>query len=148
MKIWKVILATIVIFAAGALAGGLFVNNRIAQAPPPKPPVPGIISQQHFQARLKSELKLTADQTNRIDKVFADGNARIKIIWDLLGPEVQKERQVVYENIRAILTPEQREKFEQLLKEPPRRPDQRRGPRPGTNSTNNVKMPPPNDARL
>jgi hypothetical protein len=140
VKIWKVILATIVIFAAGAFAGGLFVKNRLVPTPPPyKPPVPGIISQQHFQARLKSELKLSGEQTNRIDKIFAESNARIKIIWDLLGPEVQKERQVVYENIRAELSPEQRERFEQLLKEPPRRPDgQRRGPRPNTNQTNVV----------
>jgi Spy/CpxP family protein refolding chaperone len=141
VKVWKVILATIVIFAAGALAGGLFVKSRTAQAPPPKPPVPGIISQQHFQARLKKELELSAEQTNRIDKIFAESNARIKIYWDLLSPDVQKERQVVYENIRAELTPAQREKFEQLLKQPPRRPDgQRRGPR-GTNQPNSANMP-------
>jgi Spy/CpxP family protein refolding chaperone len=134
VKIWKVILATIVIFAAGVFAGGVITKALTPESPAQKPPVPGILSQERFQKRLKQELKLTADQTNRIDKIFADNKERIKILWDLIGPEVQKERQAVRENIRAILTPEQREKFEQLLKEPPHPSDQQRhGPRPGTN---------------
>lgn len=142
MKIWKVIFATIVIFAAGALAGGMFVKSRIVQTPPPKQPVPQVLSQEKFQAKLKEKLHLTSEQTNRIDKVFAESNARIKIIWGLLGPEMQKERQEVAENIRAILTPPQREKFEQLLKQPHRSDGQRRG---RTSSTNNAKMPSPGD---
>lgn len=125
MKIWKVILATIVIFAAGALAGGLLVKT-LSPAPPPKAPVPPIISQQRFQEKLKRELQLNADQTNHVDKVFYESNARIKILWDLVGPEMQKERQEVYENIRGILTAEQREKFEQLLKQSHRPDGQRR----------------------
>ena len=126
MKIWKVILATIVIFAAGALAGGLLVKTLTPPPPPPKPPVPPIISQQRFQDKLKRELQLNGDQTNRMDKIFHESNARIKILWDLVGPEMQKERQEVYENIRAILNAEQREKFEQLLKQSHRPDGQRR----------------------
>lgn len=141
MKVWKVILATIVIFAAGVIAGGMLVKALTPVPLPPKPPVPPILSQQRFQEKLKRELKLSADQTNRVDKVFGESNARIKILWDLVGPEMQKERQEVSENIRAILTPEQRETFEKLLKEPPHRPEgQRRGPR-GTNQTNSANMP-------
>jgi hypothetical protein len=138
VRIWKVILATVVIFITGALAGGIWVKAFAPTILPPKPPVPGILTQQRFQARLKNELKLSADQTNRVDKIFSESNARIKYIWDLLGPEVQKERQLVYDSIRSELNSEQREKFEQLLKEPSHRPDgQRRGgPRPAANQTN------------
>lgn len=142
MKVWKVILATVVIFAAGALAGGLFVRTFSPPPPPPKPPVPPVISQQRFQEKLKRELQLTADQTNRIDKIFSESNARIRIIWDLLNPEMQRERQEVYENIRAILTTEQRGKFEQLLKQS-HRPDGRRGPRAGTNQQSVTGAPAP-----
>jgi hypothetical protein len=145
VKIWKVIFATIVIFAAGALTGGMFVKSRIVTPPTPKPPVPPILSQQRFQEKLKKELQLAGDVTNRIDKIFSESNARIKIIWDLLGPEMQKERQEVAENIRALLTPAQREKFEQLLKQTHRPDGQRRGQRSGTNATNNAKMPSPGD---
>lgn len=139
MKIWKVILATIVIFIAGAFAGGMVVKSRTSVPPPPQPPVPPILAQQRFQQKLKRELQLTGDVTNRIDKIFAESNPRIKIIWDLLNPEMQKELKDVRDAIRAELTPEQREKFEQLLKQP-HRPDGRRGPR-GTNVTNSVPAP-------
>lgn len=146
MKIWKAILATLVIFAAGMFAGGLVAKKVL----PPKPlPVaaPPVDMQQRFYQKLKKELELTADQTNRLDKIFVEGNARVKIIWDLMAPELQKERQEVYENIRAVLNPPQREKFEQLTKErPPRRPDSdgsRRGPKSG--ETNRSKGPKPED---
>jgi hypothetical protein len=145
VKIWKVILATIVIFAAGALAGALFVQSRTPQPVAAKPPIPPVLSQQRFQQKLRKELQLSGEVTNRIDKIFAESNARIKIIWDLLGPEMQKELREVHENIRAELTAEQREKFQQLLKQSHRSDGQRRGPRTGTNSTNSPKMPSPGD---
>ncbi len=140
MKIWKVILATLVIFAAGMFAG--VVAGRKTQPPPaaPKESIPPISSQQRFYERLKKELQLTAEQTNRIDKIFAEGNEQVKVIWDLLNPELQKHRQEVYESVRAVLTPEQREKFERLIKERSsmRKPDfdgpRSRSPKPGTNA--------------
>ena len=142
MKIWKAILATLVIFAAGMFAGGLVAKRVIGQKPPPIP-APPVDMQQRFYGKLKKELALTADQTNRLDKIFVEGNARVKIIWDLMAPELQKERDEVFENIRAVLTPEQREKFEKLAKERPRKPDGdgRRGPKPG--ETNRSKEPRP-----
>lgn len=137
MKIWKVILATIVIFAAGVLAGGLIAKSLAPKPQLPKPPVPGILSQQRFQSRLKEKLQLTPEQTNRIDRIFAESNERVRILWGLIGPELQKELQEVRDSIRAELTPEQREKFEQLLK----RPDGRHLPRGGTNPTNAAAFP-------
>jgi len=141
VKIWKVIFATIVIFAAGALAGGILVKSLKLPGPPAKPPVPGFLSRQGFQDRLKKELQLTAEQTNRIDKIFAESNERMKILWGLIGPEVQKELQEVHESIRGELTPSQRETFERLLKQSGHRPEgQRRGSR-GTNQTNSANLP-------
>lgn len=136
MKIWKVILATVVIFAAGALAGGILVKTFGPKPDIAKPPVPGILSQQRFQSRLKEKLELTPEQTNRIDRIFAESNERIRILWGLIGPELQKELKEVRDNIRAELSPEQREKFEQLLKS--HRSDGRRGSRGSTNQTNSA----------
>ena len=144
MKVWKVILATVVIFVAGALMGGILVKTVYPAGPaaaPAEPPVPPVLSQQRFQEKLKRELQLSEDQTNRINRIFRESNARIKALWDRVGPDMQKERHEVRESIRAILNPEQREKFEKLLKEPPHRPDgQRRGPR-STNQTNSATSP-------
>ena len=139
MKIWKVILATVVIFAAGALAGGILVKTLGPKPDIAKPPVPGILSQQRFQSRLKEKLELTPEQTNRIDKIFAESNERIRILWGLIGPELQKELKEVRDNSRAELSPEQRDKFEQLLKS--HRSDGRRGSRGPTNQTNSSEAP-------
>jgi hypothetical protein len=140
VKIWKVILATLVIFAAGAFSGGMFVKTRTPRFVPPEAPVPPILSQQNFQRKLKKELELSGDVTNRINKIFGESNARIKIIWDLLNPEMQKELKEVRDSIRAELTPEQREKFEQLLKSH-RSDGMRRGGSRGTNQTNSTTGP-------
>ena len=134
MKIWKVILATIVIFAAGAFSGGMLVKTL---TPKPQSPIPPHLLQQRFQARLKKELSLSSDQTNRIDKIFADSAANMKILWDLLGPDFEAEKREVRAKIRSELTPQQRDKFEQLLKEPHRSEGQRRF-REGTNQTNSA----------
>ncbi len=139
MKIWKVILATVVIFAAGMLAGGILVKTVGPKPPLPKPLVPQILAQQRFQSRLKEKLELTPEQTNRIDRIFAESNERIRILWGLIGPELQKELTEVRDSIRAELTAEQREKFEQLLIS--HRPDGRRAPRGGTNQTNSAVAP-------
>ena len=144
MKIWKVILATIVIFVAGAFAGGMLVK---LSRPKPETPPPPFLTQQFFKERLKKELHLTADQTNRIDKIFSDSGANMKILWDLIGPEVEAEKREVRDKIRKELTAEQREKFEQLLKQPPHRPEGPRRPR-GTNSTNSVKLAPTKSVAL
>jgi Spy/CpxP family protein refolding chaperone len=138
VKTWKAILATLVIFAAGMFAGGLVTKRVFPQKPPPIP-APPVDMQQRFYQKLKKELDLTAEQTNRLDKIFVEGNARVKIIWDLMAPELQKERQEVFENIRAVLTPEQREKFEKLAKERPHKSDGdagRRAPKPGETNRN------------
>jgi len=140
VKVWKVILATLVIFAAGALSGGLLVKSLTPPPLQPKPPIPPVLAQERFQAKLKRELQLTADQTNRIDRIFHESNARIKILWELVGPEMQKELQEVHAGIRNELTPEQRQKFEQLLKHP-RSDSTRRGPR-GTNSLSGTNLAP------
>jgi hypothetical protein len=150
VKIWKVILATVVIFAAGMFAGVVAGRKTKALPPPPIESIPQISAQQRLYAHLKKELQLTTDQSNRIDKIFAEGNERVKLIWDLLNPELRKERQEVYDNVRAALTPEQREKFEKLVKERPpmRKPEfdgQRpRSQKPGTNA--GAKGPRPEDA--
>ncbi len=120
------------------MAGGLLVKSL---TPKPQPPVPPVLLQQHFRERLKKELDLSAEQTLRIDKIFVESGANMKIIWDLIGPEVEAEKREVRDKIRGELTPEQRAKFEDLLQRPPHRFEGRRGPRGGTNQTSSTNTP-------
>ena len=147
MKAWKVILATLVIFAAGLVTGSFLAKGSKPLLPTqpirpdPAPPVPWIV-QERFLQTLQRELSLTAEQTARLKAVFADSRERMHILMDLINPELQAEKREVAERIRGELTPEQLIKFEQLLKHPHSRPgeasDGRRRPSGDRKKTNGV----------
>ena len=117
MNTWKVILATLVIFAAGVFTGGLLVKQT---SPPPPIPPPRDIRVQMLQ-RLARGLNLTAVQNEQIEQILHEGQERSKIFWDLLEPELHAEFRKTREEILEVLTPEQRKKFEDLLKQRQRR---------------------------
>ena len=82
-----------------------------------------MIVQERFLQQMKRELNLTPEQTNRLDKIFAESRERMKILMDLIEPEWRGELRDVREKIVAELRPDQREKFEQMLKHPRGRGD-------------------------
>ena len=148
MNYWKVILATVVIFGAGVLTGGLLVNyvdhshrgnphralaNTNAHPPEnhvigqqilPEIPMPRIAERmgKQFVQQLNDKLQLTPEQREKIEKIIADGQERNHEIWTNVAPKMRKVIQEVNQQIRAELTPEQLAQFEELLKHPPRRP--------------------------
>jgi Spy/CpxP family protein refolding chaperone len=151
VNFWKVILATIVIYGAGMMTGSLLVNhvdyspvksshrpdapatsgnsNSRTNAPgqqAPKPArLPEMLSRQFLQ-RLNEELRLAPDQHEAIQKIITDSQ-------NLMHKTMQDARL----EIREQLTPEQRSKFDELVKRPPRRTP---------NSTNAPPVLPPADA--
>ncbi|HXN24059.1 MAG TPA: hypothetical protein VOA41_15065 [Candidatus Dormibacteraeota bacterium] len=72
---------------------------------------------------LTSEASLTADQQKDLDKILIDLQARYKVIHDREVPQFEQARQQAREQIRAILTPAQKPKFDDFL----RRLDEERG---------------------
>jgi hypothetical protein len=144
---WKVILATVVIFGAGVLTGGLLVNyvdhphlknwhhaqvnpaaNLAAtnhnQSRPQDFPMPRIAREmgKQFVQQLNDTLQLTPEQREKIEKIIAEGQERIREIWTNITPKMRAVMQDVNQQIRAELTSEQLKPFEELLKHPPRRP--------------------------
>jgi hypothetical protein len=143
---WKVILATIVIFGAGVVTGGLLVNhvthprffhppfenpgaraqfNNHASA---RPRSPESLSKQFLQ-QLDERLQLTPQQHKKIAKILAQGQEQMKQV-------MQDSRR----QIREQLTPEQLKKFETMLKQfraphhpPPPPTTNTPPPRPSTN---------------
>ena len=97
--------------------------------------------------RMKADLGLTSEQKHRVEKIFAESQERMSVLWDVINPEVQTELREVREKIRAELRGEQLEKFEKLLKHPPqRRPEGdtnkvRRPKSPSGDGTNSGKPP-------
>ena len=141
MNTWKVILATMVIFGTGVITGALVVRQSGNMRPPFRPPddrverplppsllaeggIPqGHVQRMEFLNRVQRELNLAPGQRARIEKIIGDGQARTKELWEPVAKQMRQEMQQVRERIRAELTPEQRIRFEELLKQrPPRKP--------------------------
>ncbi len=136
MNFWKVILATIVIYGAGVMTGGLLVNhvdhshprnfhrmeaalpatnsvtpiNGQGQAASRQPHLPEMLSRQFLQ-QLDEKLRLAPDQREAIQKIITDGQ-------NLMHKTMQDTRL----EIREQLTPEQRSQFDEMVKRPLRRP--------------------------
>lgn len=134
MSTWKVILATLVIFTAGVFTGGFVVKNtKKAQ----KPKEPQVVRTEMLR-RLTRELQLSPEQRVKIENVLNESAERTKILRELLAPELQAEFRKSIEDINAELTPEQHQKFEELLKQRRKQPApaEKRRPRGQGSSTN------------
>lgn len=65
---------------------------------------------------LTRELSLTPAQSEQLDAILKERHAESKAIHDQTDLQIEQVRQKGREQIRAILTPEQRPKFEEFLK--------------------------------
>ena len=166
MNSWKVILATVVIFGAGVLTGGLLVNyvdlahgpngrfafwreNPRPQMDNPEAAQPGELPRprapeiwrKEFIGHLDKALNLTPEQHAAISKIIAEGQEHNREIWTNVAPKLRAEMEQVQQGIRAQLTPEQQKRFEEMIRSfaahhPPH--GEPPGPPPATNN-----VPPP-----
>jgi Spy/CpxP family protein refolding chaperone len=111
-----------VVFVLGAALGGVFGylyghRSIVAAANPP-------LSEAQRRAQrveqLTQELGLTNDQKQRLDSTLSQLHAEYKSIHDQsnqqLNSSLDQARQKGRDQIRAILTPEQKPKFEEFLR--------------------------------
>ena len=123
MNTWKPILAALVIFAAGVVTGGLTVNLRQLSAKPRTNPVrrtspiPHESQLRDLSRRMQKELDLTHEQRERIEIIIHDSQDRMKAFSDQVGPKIRDEFREMRQKVRGELTPEQRKKFENLMKQ-------------------------------
>ena len=145
MNTWKVILATLVIFVAGVITGGLVISNSDKVARLPRKAVtaempkhtasatssvpvlgretrvltPNFLLKKDFLSRLDCELKLKAEQHERIEKIIGEGQERIKGLCQTIDPQVQEELAETRAKIREELTPAQQCLFAEIFKRKP-----------------------------
>ncbi len=124
MSTWKVILATLVIFSAGLFTGALLVKQMTPPAPVPSPQFGRI----EMLRRLSRILSLTPEQNERLDTIMRESQERTKVYWELLEPELRTEFRKTRDEIREVLTPEQRKEFDERLKQRQRWPGQMQPP--------------------
>ena len=65
--------------------------------------------------QLTKELNLTSAQSQQLDTILSQIHARYKAIHDQSDAQLAQEREKGRNEIRAILTPEQKPKFEEFL---------------------------------
>ena len=100
---------------------------------------------------MKRELRLRAEQQQRIEQIIHESQQRTKPLWDQVAPQMQEELRGVKEKIRGELDPEQLAKFEELFKpRSPRKPEElrkfderRERGTSGKNSLKNLPVSPP-----
>jgi len=126
---WKVILATMVIFGAGVVTGGLVVRHaQRANADLPRPlraaaqfraalpPVAGL-TRIEFLRRAERDLDLNRDQRERIDRLLKESQLRTRRLMEPIDPQIREELRRTKSEFLDVLTPEQRARFEDIVKQ-------------------------------
>jgi len=133
-KLWFAVFV-LVVFCLGAAAGVVADRYRVfgrrpfgvagsMRGAPPKP--------SEIADRMSRELDLTADQRRQLEAVFQRNSDRLRQFRRETGAQFQALRTQIDSEISAILTPEQRVKFEAQRRRRERRggPPREPGPPP------------------
>ncbi len=113
----KAILLVFVVFVLGIALGGVgtyVVTTRVQAA---RPVATLVHNPAHTMAMFTRDLNLNTDQQKQIQAILNDTRARYAGLHEKLDPEYEQVRQQGRERIRQILTPDQRPKFEDLLRQ-------------------------------
>ena len=100
--------------ALGGMAGYVFAHQKYAVTNAAAPPSDAARRAQKVQ-ELTSLVNLTPEQSQQVDAVIADVQSQMKSIRKTLDPQLGEVRQKGRERIRAILSAEQRPKFEAFI---------------------------------
>jgi Spy/CpxP family protein refolding chaperone len=66
--------------------------------------------------QLTRELNLTSEQAKQLDQILMQRHAEVKEVRDHSDAQIEQIRQKGRDQVRAILVPEQKPKFEEFLK--------------------------------
>ncbi len=128
MNYLRVILATVAIFATGALTGYFLAHKA------PKPPGGSAASSSSVLAgtnappswnqrrdemwgSLQKELKATDEQMAKVDEILSQSRKRSREIWQTIKIPLEEEVDRVKEEIRGVLDAEQAAKYEEIMKQ-------------------------------
>jgi Spy/CpxP family protein refolding chaperone len=119
-----------VTFLAGALAGGAAERIRMAKRPPPpvEPPDFGMMAggRPGMLPRWFQQLDLTEEQRDQIRQIIESRREPTEQVMREMMPRLRAASDSVMAEIRAVLTPEQLEKWDELQAEMRRRGGQMR----------------------
>jgi Spy/CpxP family protein refolding chaperone len=106
-----------VVFLLGAALGGM-LGYAFAHHTAMAAPAQMTETEKRAQKvqRLTQELNLAPAQQKQIEEIIASVQAQYKAVRQSAEPQINEARQKGREQIRAVLTPEQKPRFEEFLK--------------------------------
>ncbi len=113
----KAALWVLIVFLLGAALGVIlgygyaYRSVSAANAPVPEP-----VRRARRVEQMTRDLNLTSDQAKQLDAILLQWHAEVKTIHNQADAQFEAERQKGRNQIRAILTPEQKPKFEEFLR--------------------------------
>jgi Spy/CpxP family protein refolding chaperone len=106
-----------VIFLLGAALGGMmgygFAHRSVSAG---STPLPEPVRRAQRVDQLTQLLNLTKEQSQQIDAILMLKHAEAKALHDQMDAQLEQVHQKGRDQIRAVLTPEQKPKFEEFLK--------------------------------
>jgi Spy/CpxP family protein refolding chaperone len=112
----KAAIWAVVVFLLGAAVGGMlgfgYAHHSVAAA---SAPLPEPERRAKRVAQMTQDFGLTSDQAKQLDAIFLEWHGKLKAIHDQSDAQIEQLRQEGRERVRAILTPEQKPKFEEFL---------------------------------
>lgn len=115
-KVILVVLATLVIFAAGVITGGVLVKKTSPELPRNQQSAayfPGRFDQVR---RAINDVELKPEQRLKVDQIIRNSQEEIADYFLILAPDFQTVFTRMRDNIFAQLDAEQRRQFESLMK--------------------------------
>jgi Spy/CpxP family protein refolding chaperone len=115
----KAVLLVFVLFILGIGLGsvGTYLVTERVQAARPQAQATLVHNPAHTMAMYTRDLNLNPEQQSQIQAILNDMRAGYAGLHEKLDPEYEQVRQQGRERIRQVLTPEQRPKFEDLLRQ-------------------------------
>jgi Spy/CpxP family protein refolding chaperone len=113
LKVWLVL---VVVFVLGAITGGAFIGgfvtgfNRVMSRPNRNAP-------RDRMEKLRQDLSLTDDQMKSVSAILDETKNEYKALRQELKPRFDEPRLKARAKIRALLTPEQQQKFDATIAE-------------------------------
>ena len=104
------------VFVLGAALGGvlgyIFAHHSVSASTSMTEPE----RRARHVGELTRELNLTPEQAQQLDAIFFQVHAQFKTIHEHSDAEIEAAKQKGRDQIRAVLTPEQKPKFEEFLR--------------------------------
>jgi len=112
----KAAIWVVIVFLLGAVGGGMlgygFAHHSVSAA---NAPLPEPERRAKRVAQWTQDFGLSSEQARQLDAILLELHGESKAIHDQSDAQMEKLRQKGREQIRAVLTPEQRPKFEEWL---------------------------------